>query len=163
MRRRPGTIALRLGQPLYQVDYSAVISKYLGDTAKHIAACFKRASELGAVLFEWEGRPATLSFLIDITARKRAEETLVIAERHAAVGQLAAGVVVLGCNLAFKDIVGFVKDADKVDDAEARARAIAGIITSAPSTIERRISSAMRFSLTSVRNPIDCAEPTMIE
>ena len=44
-------VALRLGQPLYQVDYSAVISKYLGDTAKHIAACFKRASELGAVLF----------------------------------------------------------------------------------------------------------------
>jgi PAS domain S-box-containing protein len=30
--------------------------------------------ELGAVLFEWEGRPATLSFLIDITARKQAEE-----------------------------------------------------------------------------------------
>jgi PAS domain S-box-containing protein len=28
--------------------------------------------ELGAVLFEWEGRPATLSFLIDITARKQA-------------------------------------------------------------------------------------------
>lgn len=44
-------VALRIGQPLYQVDYSAVISKYLGDTAKHIAACFKRASELGAVLF----------------------------------------------------------------------------------------------------------------
>ncbi len=44
-------VALRLRQPLYQVDYSAVISKYLGDTAKHIAACFKRASELGAVLF----------------------------------------------------------------------------------------------------------------
>ena len=44
-------VALRLSQPLYQVDYSAVISKYLGDTAKHIAACFKRASELGAVLF----------------------------------------------------------------------------------------------------------------
>jgi ATP-dependent 26S proteasome regulatory subunit len=44
-------VALRLGQPLYQVDYSAVISKYLGDTAKHIAACFKRAGELGAVLF----------------------------------------------------------------------------------------------------------------
>jgi hypothetical protein len=44
-------VALCLDQPLYQVDYSAVISKYLGDTAKHIAACFKRASELGAVLF----------------------------------------------------------------------------------------------------------------
>ena len=44
-------IAQRLGKPLYQVDYSAVISKYLGDTAKHIAQAFKRATELGAVLF----------------------------------------------------------------------------------------------------------------
>lgn len=44
-------IALRLGRPLYQVDYSAVISKYLGDTAKHIAQAFRRAEELGAVLF----------------------------------------------------------------------------------------------------------------
>ncbi len=44
-------IARRLGKPLYQVDYSAVISKYLGDTAKHIAMAFARAKELGAVLF----------------------------------------------------------------------------------------------------------------
>jgi ATP-dependent 26S proteasome regulatory subunit len=44
-------VALLRGQSLYQVDYSAVISKYLGDTAKHIAACFQRARELGAVLF----------------------------------------------------------------------------------------------------------------
>jgi hypothetical protein len=42
--------------------------------------------------------------------------------------QIAAGTVVLACNLAFKDVVGFVKDADKVDETEARARAIAGII-----------------------------------
>jgi SpoVK/Ycf46/Vps4 family AAA+-type ATPase len=44
-------IALRLGKPLYQVDYSAVISKYLGDTAKHIKAVFQVAREQGAVLF----------------------------------------------------------------------------------------------------------------
>lgn len=44
-------IARRLGKPLYQVDYSAVISKYLGDTAKHIVAAFKSAKENGAVLF----------------------------------------------------------------------------------------------------------------
>jgi hypothetical protein len=56
---KPGTgktraalaIAKRLGKKLYQVDYSAVISKYLGDTAKHIAQAFKRAQELNAVLF----------------------------------------------------------------------------------------------------------------
>jgi len=29
-------VALKLGQPLYQVDYSAVISKYLADTAKYM-------------------------------------------------------------------------------------------------------------------------------
>ncbi len=44
-------IALRLGKPLYQVDYSSVISKYLGDTAKHIKAAFAAAREHEAVLF----------------------------------------------------------------------------------------------------------------
>lgn len=44
-------VAHRMGKPLYQVDYSAIISKYLGDTAKHLVACFKRAKELDAVLF----------------------------------------------------------------------------------------------------------------
>ena len=44
-------VALRLGKPLYQVDYSAVISKYLGDSAKHIALAFKQACENDAVLF----------------------------------------------------------------------------------------------------------------
>jgi SpoVK/Ycf46/Vps4 family AAA+-type ATPase len=44
-------IAHRLRKPLYQVDYSAVISKYLGDTAKHIKAAFQAAREHGAILF----------------------------------------------------------------------------------------------------------------
>ena len=38
-------IALRLRKLLYQVDYSSVISKYLGDTAKHIKAAFAAARE----------------------------------------------------------------------------------------------------------------------
>jgi len=44
-------VALRIGKPLYQVDYSAVISKYLGDTAKHIKLAFAQARENDAVLF----------------------------------------------------------------------------------------------------------------
>ena len=44
-------IARRLGKPLYQVDYSSVISKYLGDTAKHIKSAFQAAREQEAVLF----------------------------------------------------------------------------------------------------------------
>ena len=58
-------VALQLGKPLYQVDYAAVISKYLGDTAKHIAACFKRAGELGAVLF-FDEADSLLSRRVDI-------------------------------------------------------------------------------------------------
>ena len=44
-------IAWRLGKPLFQVDYSAIVSKYLGDTAKHIVLAFKQAREGDAVLF----------------------------------------------------------------------------------------------------------------
>ena len=44
-------LALQLGKPLYQVDYSAIVSKYLGDTAKHIVLAFRQAREVDAVLF----------------------------------------------------------------------------------------------------------------
>jgi len=44
-------IARRLGKPLYKVDYAAIISKYLGDTAKHITYCFAIAKHYNAVLF----------------------------------------------------------------------------------------------------------------
>jgi len=48
-------VALKLGQPLYQVDYSSVISKYMGDTAKHIKLAFGRAAHHGAVLLLDQG------------------------------------------------------------------------------------------------------------
>jgi SpoVK/Ycf46/Vps4 family AAA+-type ATPase len=44
-------VALRVNKPLYIVDYAAVISKYLGDTAKHIKTAFAEAREFGAVMF----------------------------------------------------------------------------------------------------------------
>ena len=55
--------------------------------------------EINAVVINWEGRPATLNFLTDITERKKAEEEqqrmeeqLHLAAQLAAVGELAAGV-----------------------------------------------------------------------
>lgn len=44
-------IARRLNRPLFRVDYSAVVSKFLGDTAKHIVRAFDEAAAEGAVLF----------------------------------------------------------------------------------------------------------------
>ena len=44
-------VARRLQKPLYHIDYSAIISKYLGDTAKHITLAFQIAAAEDAVLF----------------------------------------------------------------------------------------------------------------
>lgn len=42
--------------------------------------------------------------------------------------QLARGVITLACNLALQDVVDAVAAADKVNDAEARKRALAGLV-----------------------------------
>ncbi len=49
------SIATDLGLRLYQVDYSAIISKWVGDSGKHLKAMFKRAKASNAILFLDEG------------------------------------------------------------------------------------------------------------
>jgi adenylate kinase family enzyme len=44
-------LAKKLGKPILQVDYASMISKWVGDTAKHIRAAFKDAEKAGAMLF----------------------------------------------------------------------------------------------------------------
>ncbi|MBW2112574.1 MAG: PAS domain S-box protein [Deltaproteobacteria bacterium] len=48
--------------------------------------------ELNAVLIEWEGRPATLNFLRDITEQKRLEAQFQQAQRMESLGTLAGGI-----------------------------------------------------------------------
>lgn len=44
------SIAKKLGKTLMKVDYASIVSKYVGDTAKHIRAAFQQAAATGAVL-----------------------------------------------------------------------------------------------------------------
>jgi len=44
-------LARQLNKPIMQVDYASMISKWVGDTAKHIRAAFKDAEKAGAMLF----------------------------------------------------------------------------------------------------------------
>jgi len=58
-------IARRLNKKLYVVDYSQIISKYYGDTAKHIKLAFKNAREKDAILF-FDEADALMSRRIDM-------------------------------------------------------------------------------------------------
>jgi AAA+ superfamily predicted ATPase len=46
-----GVLASELGLELYQVDLSSVVSKYIGETEKHLARLFDDAEATGAILF----------------------------------------------------------------------------------------------------------------
>jgi len=49
-------------------------------------------AEIKPVIVDWEGSPATLCFINDITKRKQSEELLIQTEKMNSVGQLAAGM-----------------------------------------------------------------------
>jgi SpoVK/Ycf46/Vps4 family AAA+-type ATPase len=44
-------LAAELGQPIIEVDYAEIESKYVGETPKNIVAAFRAASQAGALLF----------------------------------------------------------------------------------------------------------------
>jgi PAS domain S-box-containing protein len=84
-----------------------------------------RWAEIGVVLIDWEGKPATLNFITDITERKRAEEALRASQQitEGIINSIPMRVfwkdknlVFLGCN------AGFARDAGFADPKEVIGR-----------------------------------------
>ena len=94
--------------------------------------------EMNAVVFTWEGRPAILNFLSDITECKQIQEQLITDDRLATIGRLAAGVahelnnpltVVIGyCELLLsKEIpLGIRNELEKIHHAAQRTTKVVG-------------------------------------
>lgn len=59
-------VAKAVGKKLYQVDYSQIISKWVGDTGKHIAAAFAAAKQHDAILF-WDEADSLMSKRLEMT------------------------------------------------------------------------------------------------
>jgi len=71
-----------LGEPVPHVYPFRIVDKW----------GYVKWMEINAVLVTWEGRPATLNFLQDVTARRRLEEELARVEKLESLGILAGGI-----------------------------------------------------------------------
>ncbi len=95
--RAAKAIAHSLNKPLYQVDYASIVSKYYGDTAKHIRAAFHRARDHSAVLF-FDEADSLLSKRVDLS---ESGATSINQNRNTLMQELDRfdGVVIMTTNL----------------------------------------------------------------
>jgi SpoVK/Ycf46/Vps4 family AAA+-type ATPase len=101
-------IAHRRGQPLIDVSYAEIESKYVGDTPKNIEACFRQAERAGAVLVFNEADSILGSRLSDVT---QSSDHSVNVSRAVMLSQLDAfgGLVVFTTNFPRNYDAAFVR------------------------------------------------------
>jgi len=101
-------LAAELGQPIIEVDYAAIESKYVGETPKNIRAAFEAARSAGAVLFFDEADSILGRRLTQVT---QAADQAVNVSRAVLLKELDAfdGVVVFATNLARNFDSAFVR------------------------------------------------------
>lgn len=93
-------VAATLERKIYQVDYSQIISKFIGDTAKHIRQAFKRAREENAIIF-FDEADSLMSKRIGGGDTDRSFATSINQNRNVLMQELDRfdGVVIMSTNL----------------------------------------------------------------
>ncbi len=89
-------LAEAMSRPMYRIDLARVVSKYIGETEKNLAALFARARESGAILFFDEadalfGKRSEVKDALDRYANAAVSYLLQQIEAY-------DGIVVLACN-----------------------------------------------------------------
>lgn len=84
----PGDDTTRAQRRIAQVSQHVDV----GPSEYHVLVEPERIVEVHSVACEWEGAPANLAFVRDVTERKRMQQDLVRADRLAVVGTMAAAV-----------------------------------------------------------------------
>lgn len=93
-------IAHQLGKKLYKVNYSQVISKWVGDTGKHLTEVFKNAKEGNHILF-FDEADSMLSRRIGLDSGDAAYSSSINQNRNILMQELDKfnGIVILATNL----------------------------------------------------------------
>jgi PAS domain S-box-containing protein len=108
--------------------------------------------EVNKVLITWEGKPATLSFLRDITHQKKIEEQLLQAQKMEAIGQLAGGIAHDFNNL-LTAIIGYGHLLKNDARHDARMSAYVGHILTAADRAAILTNDLLTFSRKQIMNP----------
>jgi two-component system, cell cycle sensor histidine kinase and response regulator CckA len=108
--------------------------------------------EVSKVLITWEGRPATLTFLRNITQQKKLEAQLLQAQKMEAIGQLAGGVAHDFNNL-LTAIIGYGHLLKNEAGQDARTSAFIGHILNAAERAAILTNDLLTFSRKQIINP----------
>jgi len=90
----PETIADELGNPLYKIDLSAIVSKYLNETEESLQRIFNEAESIDAVLF-FDEADALFGNISDLYSNTEFSSLLQMMERYSGIAILDLGSIEL--------------------------------------------------------------------